>query len=68
MNYEIIGTTASIIVLLSFVIEGERKIRLINLIGSIIFVVYGISINSFSICLLNGILILIHIYYLKKSQ
>lgn len=64
MNIEILGTIASVIVLLSFLMKGEIKIRIINIIGALIFVVYGISINAFSVWFLNGTLCLVHIYKL----
>lgn len=67
MNIEIIGTLASIVILISFLTNNVFKIRCINIIGSIIFIIYGVLISSFSILLLNGILILIHIYYLLKE-
>lgn len=41
MNFEEIGTIASIIVLISFLCKSERKIRIINIIGALLFVVYG---------------------------
>ena len=66
MNIEILGTIASIIVLLSFLMKGETKIRIINILGALIFVIYGISANAFSIWFLNGMLIIIHITKLKR--
>lgn len=66
--YELIGTLASVLVLISFLMRGEKKIRIINIIGAIMFVIYGILINAFSVWFLNGALILIHIYYLIRSQ
>lgn len=65
---EIIGTIASIIVLISFLMNNEKLIRLVNIIGALLFVIYGITINAFSVWFLNGALILIHIYYLKKIK
>lgn len=65
---EIIGILASIVVLISFLFNNEKRIRMINIVGAILFVIYGILINAFSVWFLNGALILIHIYYLMKSQ
>lgn len=67
MRYEILGTLASIIVLISFLMKGEKKIRIINILGAIMFVVYGILINAFSVWFLNGALVFIHLYYLIKK-
>ena len=67
MNYEILGIIASILVLISFLFKKERNIRLVNILGAIIFVIYGLLINALSIWLLNGILIFIHLYFLYKD-
>lgn len=68
MNFEEIGTIASIVVLISFLCKSERKIRIINIIGALLFVVYGALNGSFSIWFLNGALILIHLYKLLKNE
>lgn len=66
MNIEALGTIASILVLVSFMMKDEKTIRSVNIIGAIIFVVYGICINAFSIWFLNGALCLVHTYRLLK--
>lgn len=66
MIYEILGTIASIIVLLSFIVDGEKKIRIINIIGALVFILYGILTNAFSVWFLNGALLLVHVYKLIK--
>lgn len=68
MNIEVLGTIASIFVLISFLMKGEIKIRLVNIIGALIFVIYGLVINAFSIWFLNGALFLIHIIKLIKLR
>lgn len=68
MNIEILGTIATIFVLISFLMRGEKKIRIINIIGAMIFVIYGFLINAFSVWLLNGSLCVIHIYKLFKLK
>ena len=63
---EIIGLVATILVLISFLFKNVRTIRLISIVGCIVFVVYGIMISALSIWLLNGLLIFIHIYFLLR--
>ena len=53
MNYEILGIIASVFVLISFLFKKERSIRLVNIFGAIMFVIYGVLINALSIWLLN---------------
>ena len=68
MNYESIGILASIIVLISFIAKGENKIRIINIIGALVFVIYGLLINSFSVWFLIVMLVIIHLYYINKNE
>lgn len=68
MLIELIGIVGTIFILLSFVKTGEKRIRQLNLVGSIIYVIYGILISSFSTTVLNIIMIIVHIYYLKKHE
>ena len=66
MNIEILGTIASILVLISFTMKNEQMIRSVNIIGAIVFVIYGICINAFSVWFLNAMLCIIHAYRLLK--
>lgn len=65
---ELIGITASALVLISFLMKGERKIRLVNIVGAIIFIAYGIMLKSVSVTLMNVGLVIVHIYYLTKKK
>ncbi len=65
-NLEIVGIIATLFVLASFLTSGERNIRIINIVGALIFVVYGILIGALSVWILNGALFFIHIYKLYK--
>lgn len=65
---ELFGILAGTLVLISFLMKGERQIRFINIIGCVIFVVYGIMINSVSVVLLNVGLTLVHIVKLSRKN
>lgn len=67
MVIESIGIFATVFVLISFLFNKPKRIRIVNIIGAILFVVYGLLINALSVWLLNGALIVIHIYYLLKK-
>ena len=71
MNVEAIGIVASLCVLLSFLMKGEKRIRIINIFGATTFVIYGVIINAFSVWFLNGALLIIHVVRLlclRKSK
>jgi len=68
LSIEILGIISGLFVLTSFVLSGEIKIRSVNIIGAMLFVIYGIVIGALSVWLLNSILICVHIYYLIKLK
>ena len=68
MNIELLGTFASILVLISFLMKNEKMIRSVNIVGALVFVVYGICINAFSVWFLNGALCIVHIYRLLRLK
>lgn len=68
MLYESIGILATIFVLISFLMNDIKRVRIVNIIGASLFVVYGVLIEAFSTYLLNGVLIIIHLYYLTTKK
>ena len=71
MNPEItnfIGYAASFFIVLSFVLKDIRKIRIVNLVGCICFVIYGIfSDFLWPIIIPNAILCGVQLYHLVKK-
>ena len=67
MQFEIIGLLATLFVLMSFLMNDIRRVRVINIIGAALFVVYGYLVGAFSTSLLNALLIAVHISFLKKK-
>lgn len=65
---EIFGILAGVLVLISFLMKGEKKIRIINIFGASIFIFYGILLNSVSVTLLNIGLVLVHIVKLTQMR
>ncbi len=66
-----IGYLASLVVFISFLYKDVKKIRLINMAGAFLFVIYGIMLKTaYPVILFNAGLILLHIYHLvfKKSH
>jgi len=61
-----LGYLASTIVLISLLMSSVKKLRWINLFGSITFATYGFLIGSIPVGLLNISTALINIYYLYK--
>ena len=68
MSYEIIGLLGTLFVLISFLMKEVKLIRIINIVGAVLFVIYGLLIGALSTWLLNAILVIIHIIYLLKRK
>ncbi|TYA86796.1 uroporphyrinogen decarboxylase [Seonamhaeicola marinus] len=66
---EWIGYVAMATVLLSFLMKSVTKLRLVNLLGCLFFVVYGILLTPISkpIIITNTAILCINIYYLLKK-
>lgn len=69
IGVEIIGLSGSLLILVSMLYKsnthkGNIAMRVWNLIGSIIFVVYGCLLPAYSTIILNVIMIILHIYHL----
>ena len=62
--YEIIGYTASGLIAISLMMKSLIRLRVINGIGAVVFVIYGFLINAYPIAFLNGLIVVIDIYYL----
>jgi hypothetical protein len=61
---ELIGYLASILIVLSLLMASVLKLRVINLVGAVVFSAYGVLIGSLPIVLTNVAIVLIDVYYL----
>lgn len=68
MKYEIIGIAGTLLILIGFCSNSEKRIRIFDMAGSILFVIYGVLIKAYSNIILNGILVLIHLYKLRNMK
>lgn len=67
---EWIGYAATAFVLLSFTMKNVNTLRKVNMIGGLLFVVYGFMLDPISlpVVLTNAAIVVIHLYYLLKKQ
>lgn len=70
MNWiELIGILATVFIIISMSCKTTSRksaimMRITNIIGSVIFIVYGILLPALSTAILNGIVTVINIYHL----
>lgn len=69
MMTEIVGYIASAVVLISFLMKNIVKLRIINTIGCLIFIAYGVLLNfSIPIIITNSVIVGINVYFLVKAN
>ena len=66
MIVELIGYFASFMVAISLVMVSFVKLRVLNLIGALSFVTYGVLIGSIPILAANAFIALVNIYHLGR--
>lgn len=59
-----LGYAASVIIMVSMTMSSIVKFRWINLLGALSFSIYGFLIHAIPVCILNGMIVIIDIYYL----
>ena len=65
---EWLGILGTMFIILAFTMNGETKIRVLDMVGALLFIVYGFTINSFSTILLNVVLVFVQAYKLLRRK
>lgn len=63
---EIYGYISMLVVIISMLQKNVEKLRIINTISCIMFVIYGFLIGAYPVILLNSIITVINLYKLFK--
>jgi hypothetical protein len=66
-NISTLAYFASIIILISFLLKDQIKLRALNSIGSSLFIVYAITRSDYPVIFINLSIILINIIFIFKS-
>jgi hypothetical protein len=65
---DIFGYIGTVLILYSFTIENIYKLRLINSIGSVFWIIYGLGISAGPTILVNSCVLCIHTYWFIKKR
>lgn len=63
---ELVGYLASALIVVSLLMSSVHRLRVINLIGAVVFTVYGLLIGSIPVVLTNGVIVVIDLYHLQR--
>lgn len=64
--FEFIGYAASLLIAISLMMKSLIRLRILNAVGAIVFVIYGLAIHAYPVALLNGLIVVIDLYYLIR--
>ena len=67
-SFEWIGVIASIFIFLSFLFKKPTHIRVVNSIGSVLFLIYGVLLGAFSVWFMNVAIIILQVYQIIKDN
>lgn len=65
---EWIGYAASIMIAISLLMTDMKKLRIINSIGCILFVIYGFGVKAYPVGIINAFIFVINMYYILKEK
>lgn len=63
---EVIGYTASGLIAVALMMSSLLRLRIINMIGAGLFALYGLLIHAYPVAVLNGLIVGINIYHLRR--
>ena len=63
---EVISWVATLMIIISFLIENMLWLRVVSLVGSLLWVTYAIASEQQSLVVLNGTLIIIQLWKIHK--
>ena len=66
-SFEMLGYLASVFVAVSLMMRSLTKLRVINLIGALLFTAYGLIIGAFPVAVVNAFIALVNVYYLWQT-
>ena len=66
--FEVIGYVGSAFVLASFLMASVVRLRVINSVGCIVSVIYGLLIHAYPTVIMNAALLLINIFFLLRMS
>jgi len=62
--FELIGYAGSLLVAFSLTMKSLQKLRIINMVGALFFITYGLLIGALPIALLNALTLSVNVYNL----
>ena len=65
---EWVGYAASVFIVISLIMTSVVKLRIINTVGCVLFVVYGFIVGAYPVAISNLMIVLINLYHLYRIK
>lgn len=65
---EWVGYAASAFIVISLIMTSVIKLRIVNTVGCVLFVVYGFIVGAYPVAVSNLLIVLINLYHLYKIK
>lgn len=64
---EWVGYLASLVLMISFLMKNINRLRIINSIGAVLFIIYGVMLAiSWPVIITNAFILGVNVFYLTK--
>ena len=63
---EMLGYAGSVIVAISLMMRSLARLRLINSVGCVVFIIYGVLIHAYPVAILDGFIVCINGFFLIR--
>lgn len=65
---EWVGYVASIMIVISLIMTSVVSLRIVNTIGCILFVIYGLTTGAYPVAIANSLIVFINFYHLYRLK
>jgi len=65
---EIVGYVGSVLVAVSLTMNSVVRLRWLNLVGAVIFSVYGMLVGAYPVIVVNGFIAVVNVWYLGRMS
>ncbi len=63
---EMVGYLGSVLVAISLMMRSLLRLRVINSLGCVVFIIYGVWIHAYPVAILDGFIVCINVFYLTR--
>ena len=67
-NVELLGWVATGVIVLSFTVKDMRRLRIMNSVGTLLWLVYGEMKGDYPLVVVNALILGVHLNWFKEAR